>query len=265
MWPVEYIGVPIAVLTMLLAQRMEVRMGAAAAGWVAALPIAFGVASATIAVTQNHTDASLIALSAAGHLAPMVAYGIAFVWLTTRLGAVRGFLLATVIYVAASVSVIPASEVARLGIGVLAIFVGALYMARQPRAVRTGEAASRTQRLLSLGSAALVVAFITVANQYSGPGLAGAIGAFPTMSTTIALFIAHRSGVRNANSVMGGMVKSLPIYLTYCLVFALLILHTTVWWAVAGATALALVAAMLTWTRIERADITENGVLYAEP
>ena len=85
------------------------------------------------------------------------------------------------------------------------------------------------------------------------------------MSTTIALFIAHRSGVRNANSVMGGMVKSLPIYLTYCLVFALLILHTTVVWAVAGATALALVAAMLTWTRVERADITENGVLYAEP
>ena len=147
----------------------------------------------------------------------------------------------------------------------LAIFVGGLCMARQPRASRTGEAPTRTQRLLSLGSAAIVVAFITVANQYSGPGLAGAIGAFPTMSTTIALFIAHRSGVRNANSVMGGMVKSLPIYLTYCLVFALLILHTTVWWAVAGATALALVAAMLTWTRVERADITENGVLYAEP
>jgi hypothetical protein len=61
------------------------------------------------------------------------------------------------------------------------------------------------------------------------------------------------------------MVKSLPIYLTYCLVFALLILHTTVWWAVVGATALALVAAMLTWTRVEREDITDNGVLYAEP
>ena len=238
---VEYIGVPIAVLTMLLAQRIEGRIGAAAAGWVAALPIAFGVASATIAVTQNHIDASLIAMSAAGHVAPMVAYGAAFVWLTTRMGAVRGFLLATVVY------------------------VGGLYTARQPRAIRIGEAATRTQRLLSLGSAALVVAFITVTNQYSGPGLAGAIGAFPTMSTTIALFIAHRSEVRNANSVMGGMVKSLPIYLTYCLVFALLIVHTTVWWAVAGATAMVLVVATFTWTRVEREGLAENGGPYAEP
>jgi uncharacterized membrane protein (GlpM family) len=264
---VEYIGVPIAVLTMLLAQRIEGRVGAAAAGWVAALPIAFGVASATIAVTRNHIDASLIAVSAAGHVAPMAAYGTAFVWLTTRLGAVRGFLLATVVYVAASVSVIPAPDVARIVIGVLAIFVGGLYTARQPRAIRIGEAATRTQRLLPLGSAALVVAFITVTNQFSGPGLAGAIGAFPTMSTTIALFIAHRSGVRNANSVMGGMVQSLPIYLTYCLVFALLIVHTTVWWAVAGATAMALVVATLTWTwtRVEREGLAENSGPYAEP
>jgi len=262
---VEYIGVPIAVLTMFLAQRMETRMGAAAAGWVAALPIAFGVASATIAVTRGHGDASLIALSAAGHVGPMVAFAIAFVWLTTRLGAVGGFVLAIFVYVAASVAVIQVPEVSRIVIGVLAIAAGALSMSRQPRAIRIGEAATGTQRLLSMGSAALVVGFITVANQYSGPGLAGAIGAFPTMSATMALFIAHRSGVRNANSVMGGMVKSLPIYLTYCLAFALLVPRTTVWWAVAGATALALVAAMLMWKRVERADMTENGAFCAEP
>ena len=255
---VEYIGIPIAVLTMLLAQRIEVRVGAAAAGWVAALPIAFGVASAAIAVTQNHADASLIALSAAGHVAPMVAYAIAFVWLTTRLGAVLGFLLAIVVYVTASVAVIPANDVARITIGVLAIVVGGLYVARQPRAFPTGKVPTHTQRLLSLGSAVLVVVFITVTNQYFGPGLAGAIGAFPTMSTTIALFITHRSGLRNANSVMGGMVKSLPIYLTYCLAFALLIPITTVWWAVAGASVLALLSATLTWTRVELADITVN-------
>ncbi len=174
---VEFIGVPIAVLTMLLAQRLAARVGATEAGWVA---------------------------------------------------------------------VIPAPEIARIVIGVLAIFIGEFSMARQPRAIRTGGSPTRMHRMLPLGSAALVVAFITVANQYFGPGLAGAIGAFPTMTTTIALFIAHRFGVRHANSAMGGMVKSLPVYLTYCLVFALLILHTTVWWAVAGATALALVVARVT-------------------
>jgi uncharacterized membrane protein (GlpM family) len=195
----------------------------------------------------------------------MVAFAIAFVWLTTRLGAVGGFVLAIFVYVAASVAVIQVPEVSRIVIGVLAIAAGALSMSRQPRAIRIGEAATGTQRLLSMGSAALVVGFITVANQYSGPGLAGAIGAFPTMSATMALFIAHRSGVRNANSVMGGMVKSLPIYLTYCLAFALLVPRTTVWWAVAGATALAVIAAILMWKRVERADMTENGAFCAEP
>lgn len=119
---VEFIGVPIAVLTMLLAQRLAARVGATAAGWVA---------------------------------------------------------------------VIPAPEIARIVIGVLAIFIGEFSMARQPRAIRTGGSPTR---MLPLGSAALVVAFITVANQYFGPGLAGAIGAFPTMTTTIALFLAHRFG-----------------------------------------------------------------------
>jgi hypothetical protein len=136
---------------------MDIRIVSASEGWVVAPPIAFGVASAIVAGTRGHGDTSLIALSAAGHLVPTVANPIGSAWLTTRLGALGGPVLARFIYVAA---------------------------------------------------------FITVADQCSGLGFAGGIGAFPTMSTTMAPFIAHRSGVRNANSVMGGMVKSFPIYPT---------------------------------------------------
>jgi uncharacterized membrane protein (GlpM family) len=262
---VAYLGVPIAVLTMFLAQRLELRLGAAAAGWFAALPIAFAVAGVTIAVTQSRSNASLVALGAVGHAGPMIAYGIAFVGATTRLGVVRGFALSAGVYVAASIAVLPIPETARIGIGMVAIIVGTGFMSRQPRATRTRVAATMTQQILSLASAGLVVALITVANQYSGPDLAGAIGAFPTMTTTIALFLAHRSGVRNAGSAMRGMVKSLPIYVTFCVAFAYLIMQTTILWATTGATSLALLAAMLTWRTVERADLTEDGVLFAEP
>jgi hypothetical protein len=34
---------------------------------------------------------------------------------------------------------------------------------------------------------------------------------------------------------------------------------------VAGATALAVIAAILMWKRVERADMTENGAFCAEP
>jgi uncharacterized membrane protein (GlpM family) len=241
-----YLGVPIAVMTMFLAQRLEARLGAAAAGWFAALPIAFAVAGVTMAVTVSRSEASLVALSAAGHAGPMIAYGISFVWATTRLGTLRGFALAVGVYVAASVAILPILEPLRIGIGVVAIVIGNAFMSRRPRATNTGQAAT-SQRILSLASAGLVVALITVANRYSGPDLAGALGAFPTMTTTIAVFLAYRCGIGNAGSVMSGMVKSLPIYLTFSLAFAFLIVRTTTPSATAGATGLALLAAMLTW------------------
>jgi uncharacterized membrane protein (GlpM family) len=226
---------------MFLAQRLEMRLGPAAAGWFAALPIAFGVATATIALTSSAENAALVSLSAVGHVGPMVAYAIA------------------------SILVIPVPEIARVTLGVLAIALGTWFMSRQPRATHIAQAASTTQQMLSLASAGVVVGLITVADNVSGPDLAGALGAFPTMSTTIALFIAYRSGVRNANSVMRGLMKSLPIYVTYSLVFALLILNSSALWAIVGSVVLSLIVAMVTWRKVERTDITENGVLYSEP
>lgn len=250
---------------MFLAQRLEMRLGPAAAGWFAALPIAFGVATATIALTSSAENAALVSLSAVGHVGPMVAYAVAFVLLTKRYGAWRGFALATLVYAITSILVIPVPEIARVTLGVLAIALGTWFMSRQPRATHIAQAASTTQQMLSLASAGVVVGLITVADNVSGPDLAGALGAFPTMSTTIALFIAYRSGVRNANSVMRGLMKSLPIYVTYSLVFALLILNSSALWAIVGSVVLSLIVAMVTWRKVERTDITENGVLYSEP
>lgn len=261
----EYLGVPIAVLTMFLAQRLELRLGAAATGWFAALPIAFAVAGVTVAVTESSSDASLLSLSAVGHAGPMIAYAIAFVLATTRHGTVLGFALAAGVYVAASLAVAPIPEPVRIGIGLAGIWIGTGFMARRSRATHTGGAATTPQQILSLTSAAVVVALITVANQNWGPGPAGAIGAFPTMTTTIALFLAYRSGARNAGSVMSGMVNSLPIYVTFCLSFACLIVRTTALWAVATATGLALLAAILTWRKVEREDLPKTPVLFAQP
>ena len=259
------LGVPIAVVTMYVAQRIERRLGAAAAGWFAALPIAFGVAAATIAVTVGRSDASLVAMSAVGHAGPMVAYAVAFVLLTTRLGALRGFVLAALVYGLASVAVVPISEPVRIGIGVVCIALGTAFMARRPGATRLGQEATTTQQILSLASAGVVVAVITMANHYSGPELAGAVGAFPTMTTTIALFVAYRAGARNAGPVMGGMVRSLPIYVVYCLAFAFLITRTSALVAVVGAGCLALGTAMLTWRKVERVDLRMHRLLVAEP
>lgn len=259
----DYVGVPIAAMTMFLAQRLEQRLGAAAAGWFAALPITFAVAGATIAVTKSPSDASLVTLSAAGHAGPMIAYAVAFVYATTRLGTTHGFALAAAVYVAASMAILPIPGPIRIGLGVVAIVAGTVFMSRQSRAVYAGEAATATRQVLSMATTALVVGLITMADQYSGPDLAGAVGSFPTMTTTIALFLAYRTSVHNARSVMSGMVKSLPIYVTFCLAFASLIMRTTILWAIAGATGFALLAATLTWRMVERLGENEDDVLVA--
>lgn len=262
---VEYLGVPIAVVTMLLAQRVERRLGAAAAGWIAALPISMTVAGATVAVTQSPADASGIALSAAGHVGPMMAYAVVFVLAAVRIGAIWGVVAAAVVYAVASLAVMSIASPIRIGLGFVAIALATVFMSRQPRASATGQVASTVQQIMALASAATIVGLITFTNQLAGPDLAGAIGAFPTMSTTIALFVAHRSGPRRACSVMSGLVRSIPVYVTYCLAFAFLVTRTSTLWALAAATCLALVVAMLTWRTVERNVPVEEGAIFAEP
>ena len=78
-------------------------------------------------------------------------------------------------------------------------------------------AASPIQQVLSIASAALVLSLIALTAERVDPGGAGADGAFPAMSTTNALFLAYRVGVRNANAVTGGLVRSLLVHAVYCL------------------------------------------------
>ena len=261
----EFVGVPIAIAVMLLAQTVERRVGAAAAGWFAALPIAFGVAAAAIAVTDTAADASSAALSAAGHTGPMVVYAVAFVAIGSRLGAVRGFLLAAPVYIAASLLLRPLPATACVVIGLLAIAAGTFHLTRQPRPVRSGVPSSALQQVLSLASAGAVVALISVANQLAGPVVAGAVGAFPVMTTTMALFLAYRSGSSYAVYVMHGLVRSLPVYATYCLAFSLAVTRMDLVWAVALSTGAALIVAAVTWRTVAQAEFGDDVTVLAEP
>jgi hypothetical protein len=67
-----------------------------------------------------------------------------------------------------------------------------------------------------------IVAAAVVTAQLAGPVIAGAIAAFPTMSTALAAAIATRRDAPAAASALLGLVRSLPCYLTFCLLFALL-------------------------------------------
>jgi hypothetical protein len=257
---VEYLGVPLAVLTMIAAQRVELRLGGAAAGWFAALPLSMAVAGASIAVTGSSADASDMAISAVAHLGPMMAYATAFVWCAPRRGAAPAVGVGALAYLAASLLVVEIPVRERVLLGALAIALATGFAHRNAHAVTPGQVAPRSQQLASVASAGVVVGVITAANQQFGPELAGAVGAFPAMTTTIALFVAGRSGAGAATAVMGGLVRSVPIYLLYCLSFAFLVLHVAVAVAVLVSLAVALLTAALTWRRVE---IAQSPLVHA--
>ena len=254
----ELVIIGIAVLTMFVAQRVEHRLGAAAAGWFATLPIAFAVAAVSIAIVNSPVDAATAAFSAAGHIAPMITYAVTFTITAPRWGAIRGFIAATVAYVTASLLLIPLPSVGRIVLGIIAIAVGSVFMGRRPAPSEPLQAASPTQQRLSLVSGAVVVAGISLANKLAGPELAGAVAAYPVMTTTLALFIAHRSGPVQATEALRGLVGSVPIYLVYCLAFAVTVTRTPPLVAMLLATIAALATAAVTWRRVA-------GNINAEP
>lgn len=152
-----------------------------------------------------------------------------------------------------------------IGIGVIALVLGNIYQSRRPRAPRPSNPATRVQRLLSLGAAGLVVAIIAVTNQVAGPQLAGALGAFPVMSTTIAFSVAPREGVVNASTVMAGVARSLPIYLVYGLSFAIALSLTSTLWSVVISMLCSLIMAAIVLRRPNRKELTEDDLVTAEP
>ena len=70
-------------------------------------------------------------------------------------------------------------------------------------------------------AASLVVAAGVLGSRAAGPAAGGALAAFPTVSALLALNIARRAGNSAGANALGGLVRSLPCYLAFCLCAAL--------------------------------------------
>jgi hypothetical protein len=94
-----------------------------------------------------------------------------------------------------------------------------------------------------------IVGAAVVLTRLTGPQVAGAVAAFPTTSTLVAVTAATHDGPRAGAHALTGLVRSLPCYLAFCLVVAF-----TAPAAGLPAVALALVACLaaagVTWRRV---------------
>ena len=80
----------LAPAVMAVATLIERRLGAAAAGWVAALPVSFAVAVVAVTLDAGAGTASAMALSAAAHVPAQIVFAVTFACVLAHRGLIAG-------------------------------------------------------------------------------------------------------------------------------------------------------------------------------
>jgi hypothetical protein len=208
----------VAAVVMAAAALIEPRLGPAAAGWVAALPVSFAVAVLAVMLDSGTGPASAMALSAATHVPAQAVFGVVFATVLTRRGLLPGAAAGALAYGACSIALadVPASLAVTSALPLVA-FAPRLMAGGRPRA-----GAPRRWRATALMCAAApaLVGAAVLTSRFAGPEAAGAVAAFPTVSTTLAIAVVTRDGPPAGAHALTGLVRSLPSYLVFCVVAA---------------------------------------------
>jgi hypothetical protein len=216
---VIFVSLLLAPMVMTAATLIEQRLGAAAAGWVAALPVGFAVAVAAVSLDAGTGAASALALSAAQHVPAQVAFALTFAGVLVRRGLLLGAAAGALAYLAGSIALADLPLAFAVGCALCALALGPRLMTDdQPR---PGSPRRWQTTVLTCAAASAVVAASLLTTRLAGPVTAGAVAAFPTVSTAFAVAVVTRDGAWAGAHALAGLVRSLPCYLAFCVVVAL--------------------------------------------
>jgi hypothetical protein len=227
-----------------LAGAAERRFGSSAAGWTSAIPTTLPVAILGVAAELGDRAGATLALSAAAHVGAQVAFAVVFALMLGRFGVLVSLAAGAATFAALSVVLhpVPAPLAAALA-------VPALLLAPRLLPGHSGPGKRRSRRDTALASAVALtfVSVVLLTAQRAGPAAAGAIGAFPALSTSLALVIARETGAPAAAAMLQGMIRGLPGYLAFCLTVTVLAPACGTPVAVAAAACACLAVGAITW------------------
>jgi hypothetical protein len=204
-----------APLMLASATMVERRLGPSAGGFVAALPGGFAVAVVAVSLDAGGRAASTMALSAGTHVPAQLCFAVVFAGVSQVRGLPAGLPAGVLAYVVASLLLAPLPTLLALALAVPAFAVGPrMIAANRPRA---GSPRRWSATAMTCAAASIVAATAVLTSRLAGPATAGAVAAFPTVTTTLAVSVMARDGRRAGAHVCGGLVRSLPCYLTFCI------------------------------------------------
>jgi hypothetical protein len=196
----------------------EARLGPSAAGWVAALPVCLAVAEVAVMLDAGTRAAGAMALSAAMHVPAQVVFAVLFACVLRRWGVTAGAAAGGLGYVACSLGLsgLPGALIVPCAFPAVMLAPRAMAAGR-PRA---GSPRRPLEAALTCAVASVFVGAAVTVSRLAGPEMGGAVAAFPTMSTTLAVVVANRDGQLAGVHALTGLVRSLPCYLAFTLVIA---------------------------------------------
>jgi len=246
-----------------LAGAAERRWGSSAAGWLAAFPTTLPIAVLAVAAELGDRAGSTLALSAAAHVGAQVAFAVTFALLLARRNVVVGLAAGALAFACGSLVIrtLPAPVAAAAAIPLLA-FAPRLLPHRTP-VPAARRSSLGTTALASLVALVLIGIVLTTA-KLAGPAAAGAIGAFPALSSALALVIARETGAPAAAGMLRGLITGLPGYLAFCLVVTVAAPHTGTPLAVVAAAGVCVATGALTWRALSSTRRDERAWVSAQ-
>jgi hypothetical protein len=212
----------LAPVLMFAAIAAEKRFGAAAGGWVAALPVALPLGVLAVAADSGSTVATALVSSAGAHVVPQVIFAATFAVVLRESGILAGFAVGAAAYAAMSVLLAGLPDLFAAAGGVPVLILARLYVRPDTRrdapSDQPSERGSSTilpTALACLGSG-LVVGVAVVGSRLAGPEIGGALSAFPTVSSLLVLSLVRGRGNGAGADSLAGLVRSLPCYLVFC-------------------------------------------------
>jgi len=217
------VPIVLAPIVMYVALRAQRKLGAEAAGWVAAIPTTVPIAVIAVGLQSGNSAAAALTLSAASHVPAQIAYAVCFAAGMRRTSIPVSFIAATAAFLGASliINFVPVQVAVAAALVALVIGPRLLISPVRPEVVEDAEQRGPSP-LLACTAAAIVVAAIVSVVRIVGPVVGGVIAAFPTLSTTIALAITRSNGRNAGIGALAGLVRGLPCYFAYLMSVALL-------------------------------------------
>jgi hypothetical protein len=216
---------PSVIVAISLAER---RFGPAVAGRLNAVPLSIALAVLGVAADRGARAGAEVAEAAAAHVPAQVAFALAFTGVLARgvHAAVRpparvaaGLLAGAAAFAALSlvIATLPAGVAIAAALPALALGRYALDAGERVAHDRDGGVGELAARAVV---ALIFILAVLAAVRAAGPGLGGAIAAFPALTATLALMIGRARGPEAVAHLLAGVVHGLTGYLAFCVALA---------------------------------------------